>query len=64
MPRGTDSPASILPMPRGLPRGSLFKNHDVIYLLYVFTKGDADNLSAEGKKAMRELAEQIKTQYR
>jgi hypothetical protein len=40
------------------------KNHDVIYLLYVFTKGDANNLSAEGKKAMRELAEQIKTEYR
>ncbi len=40
------------------------KNHDTIYLLYVFTKGDADNLSAEGKKAMRELAEQIKTEYR
>ena len=40
------------------------KNHDVIYLLYVFTKGDADNLSAEGKKAMRELAAQIKTEYR
>jgi len=40
------------------------KNHDVIYLLYVFTKGDADNLSAEGKKAMRALAEQIKTEYR
>jgi hypothetical protein len=40
------------------------KSHDVIYLLYVFTKGDADNLSAEGKKAMRELAEQIKNEYR
>jgi hypothetical protein len=39
------------------------KSHDVIYLLYVFTKGDADNLSAEGKKAMRELAEQIKAEY-
>lgn len=31
-----------------------------IYLLYVFTKGDAANLSAEGKKAIRELAQQIK----
>lgn len=40
------------------------KNHDVIYLLYVFTKGDVDNLSAEGKKAMRGLAEKIKTEYR
>ena len=39
------------------------KNHDVIYLLYVFTKGDADNLSAEGKNAMRELAGQIKNEY-
>jgi hypothetical protein len=40
------------------------KNHDVIYLLYVFTKGDAENLSAQGKKAMRELAVQIKNEYR
>ena len=31
-----------------------------IYLLYLFTKGDADNLSAAGKKAMRELAQQIR----
>jgi hypothetical protein len=35
----------------------------VIYLLYVFTKGDAENLSAEGKKAMRILAQQIKNEY-
>jgi len=28
------------------------------------TKGDADNLSAEGKMAMRELAAEIKTEYR
>ena len=34
----------------------------VIYLLYIFTKGNAANLSAEGKKAMRELAQQIKNQ--
>ena len=40
------------------------KSHDVIYLLYVFTKADAENLSAEGKKAIRELAEQIKNEYR
>lgn len=39
------------------------QTHDVIYLLYVLTKGDADNLSAEGKKAMRELAGQIKAEY-
>lgn len=36
------------------------QHHDTIYLLYVFTKGDADNLSAGGKKAMRLLAQQIK----
>lgn len=35
-------------------------DHDVIYLLYVFTKGDADNLSAAGKQAIRALAQQIK----
>lgn len=39
------------------------KQNDVIYLLYVFTKGDADNLSADGKKAMRLLAQQIKNEY-
>lgn len=39
------------------------KHHDTIYLLYVFTKGDADNLSADGKKAMRLLAQQIKNTY-
>jgi hypothetical protein len=33
-----------------------------IYLLYVFTKGDAANLSADGKKAMRELAQQIRSE--
>ena len=31
-----------------------------IYLLYLFTKGDAANLSASGKKTMRELAQQIR----
>ena len=40
------------------------KNHDIIYLLYVFTKGDAENLSVQGKKAMCELAVQIKNEYR
>lgn len=40
-----------------------FKHNDLIYLLYVFTKGDADNLSAEGKKAMRLLAQQIKNEH-
>ena len=38
-------------------------NHDVIYLLYVFTKGDADNLSATGKQVIRALAQQIKDTY-
>lgn len=38
-------------------------DHDVIYLLYVFTKGDADNLSAAGKKAVHKLAHQIKNEY-
>jgi len=38
-------------------------DHDVIYLLYVFTKGDADNLSAAGKQAIRDLAQQIKNDY-
>lgn len=42
----------------------LFLQHkDVIYLLYVFIKGDADNLSTDGKKAMRLLAQQIRDEY-
>jgi hypothetical protein len=36
------------------------RQRERIYLLYLFTKGDADNLSAQGKKAMRELAQQIR----
>jgi hypothetical protein len=36
------------------------RHRDRIYLLYLFTKGDAANLSADGKKAMRELAQQIR----
>ena len=39
------------------------KQNEVIYLLYVFTKCDADNLSADGKKAVRILAQQIKIEY-
>jgi len=35
-------------------------NRDRIYLLYLFTKGTAANLSAEGKKAVRETAQAIK----
>jgi len=39
------------------------QDRDTIYLIYVFTKGDADNLSAAGKKAVRELAQEIKNEY-
>ena len=35
-------------------------NRDRIYLLTLFTKGSAANLSSDGKKAVRDLAEQIK----
>jgi hypothetical protein len=31
-----------------------------IYLLYLFTKGDADNLTPAGRKTMRELAQHIR----
>lgn len=34
--------------------------HERIYLLFVFTKGDADNLSPDGKKVMRERAQAIR----
>lgn len=36
------------------------RHRERIYLLYLFTKGDAASLSAEGKKAMRELAQLIR----
>jgi hypothetical protein len=36
------------------------RHRERIYLLYLFTKGDAANLSADGKKTMRELAQQIR----
>ena len=39
------------------------QHRDTIYLIYVFTKGETDNLSAAGKKAVRELAQQIKNEY-
>ncbi len=39
------------------------QDRDTIYLIYVFTNGDADNLSAAGKRSVRELAQQIKNEY-
>ncbi len=38
------------------------RHRDVIYLLYAFTKGDADNLSAEGRRTIRELAQRIRNE--
>jgi hypothetical protein len=39
-------------------------NRGLIYLLTLFTKGEADNISADGKKVIRQLGEQIKNEYR
>ena len=39
-------------------------NKHMIYFLTLFTKGDAASLSADGKKAVRTLAEQIKNAHR
>ena len=39
-------------------------NRHLIYFLYLFTKGDAENISADGKKAVRQIAEQIKMEHR
>ena len=36
------------------------QHRHTIYLIYVFTKGEADNLSAAGKQVVRELAQQIR----
>jgi hypothetical protein len=38
-------------------------NRHLIYFLYLFTKGDAENLSAGGKRAVRQMAEQIKWEH-
>ena len=45
---------------RGRAQSSHLRHRDVIYLLYLFTKNDAANLSADGKKSMRQLAHEIK----
>jgi hypothetical protein len=39
------------------------KQQHTIYLLYLFTKGEADNISAQGKKAIHDLAKQICKEY-
>jgi hypothetical protein len=39
-------------------------NRHLIYLLYLFTKGQAENISANGKKSVRQIAEQIKKEHR
>ena len=39
------------------------QHRDTIYLIYVFTKGEADNLSAAGKRAVRELAQKTRNEY-
>jgi hypothetical protein len=39
-------------------------NAQLIYLLYLFTKGDAENISAAGKNAIHQLAQQIKNEHR
>jgi hypothetical protein len=36
----------------------------VIYLLYVYDKGEADDLTADEKKELRAVAEAIKREYR
>ena len=36
------------------------RHRDVIYLLCLFTKNDAADLGADGKKSMRRLAHEIK----
>ena len=39
-------------------------NRHLIYFLCLFTKGEAENISAEGKKTVRQIAEQIKLEHR
>ena len=43
---------------------AVFFGGHLIYFLYLFTKGDAENISADGKKAVRQIAEQIKMEHR
>jgi hypothetical protein len=47
-----------------LPEYLHLPNAELIYLLYLFTKGEAENLSATGKKAIHQLAQQIKNEHR
>lgn len=39
-------------------------NRHLIYFLCLFTKGEAESISAEGKKAVRQIAEHIKMEHR
>ena len=40
-----------------------FHDRQVIYFLYLFTKGRAENISEAGKKSFTRLAQQIKAGY-
>lgn len=39
------------------------RHRGIIYLIYVFTKGEAESLSAAQKSSAREIAQQFKNQY-
>ena len=40
------------------------KTHSIIYLVFVFTKGESDNLTAEDKKQLKAIVDAIKQEYR
>lgn len=40
------------------------KIHSVIYLVFLFTKGESDNLTAEQKKQLKAIVNAIKREYR
>jgi len=40
------------------------KTHGIIYLVFLFTKGESDNLTAEQKKQLKAIVDTIKREYR
>ncbi len=40
------------------------KTHGIIYIVFVFTKGESDNLTAQQKQQLKAIVDAIKREYR
>ena len=40
------------------------KMHGIIHLVFVFAKGESDNLTADEKKQLKKIVDTIKREYR